>query len=105
MEIENRKDDADKEDKSEEPESKSKTGKKFKNTNIFLSAYEGGTKQRVSLYKLLNDAKPKYIILYDCELNFVRQIEVFRAINYTLPLRVYFLMYSNSCEEQRYLTV
>ena len=94
-------------DQRKEPEAKDtepKATTKFHNTNIYLSAYEGGTKQRVSLTKLLNETKPKYIILYDGELNFVRQIEVYKAINYDLPLRVYFLMYSNSCEEQRYLT-
>ncbi len=106
MEIYNRKDEESEQlESNRKNRSKPSTGEKFKNTNIFLSAYEGGTRQRVSLHKLLNDVKPKYIILYDCELNFVRQIEVFKAINYTLPLRVYFLMYSNSCEEQRYLTV
>ncbi len=87
-----------------EPTTSKPINSEFKNTNLFISAYEGGTKQRVSLLKLLNDVKPKYIIMYDCELNFVRQIEVYKALNYNLPLRVYFMMYSNSCEEQRYLT-
>ncbi len=77
---------------------------KFQNTNVFLSAYSGGSKQKMSLLKLLNDSKPKYIILYDSELRFVRQIEIYNAINYERPLRVYFFMYSNSVEEQRYLT-
>ncbi len=77
---------------------------KFQNTNVYLSAYSGGSKQKMSLLKLLNDAKPKYIILYDSELRFVRQIEIYKAINHEQPLRVYFFMYSNSVEEQRYLT-
>ena len=80
------------------------SGKKIQNTNLFLSAYSGGVKQKMSLIRLLNEIKPKYVILYDCELRFVRQLEVFKLINYQLPLRVYLLMYSNSCEEQRYLT-
>lgn len=78
--------------------------KKYQNTNIFLSAFSGGVKQRISLIKLLAETKPKYVILYDCELRFVRQLEVYKAIHYELPMRVYFFMYSNSCEEQRYLT-
>ena len=35
---------------------------------------------------------------------FVRQLETYQALNFQLPTRVYFLMYTNSCEEQRYLT-
>ena len=35
---------------------------------------------------------------------FVRQIETYQSLNFQLPTRVYFLMYTNSCEEQRYLT-
>lgn len=78
--------------------------KKYQNTSIFLSAFSGGVKQRISLIKLLAETKPKYVILYDCELRFVRQLEIYKAIHYELPMRVYFFMYSNSCEEQRYLT-
>ena len=83
---------------------KQKENKELKNTNLFLSALTGGPKQKTSLVKLLFDVKPKYIVLYDSELWFVRQIEVYQSLNFQLPLRVYFLMYTNSCEEQRYLT-
>ena len=83
---------------------KQKDNKELKNTNLFLSALTGGPKQKTSLVKLLFDVKPKYIVLYDSELWFVRQIEVYQSLNFQLPLRVYFLMYTNSCEEQRYLT-
>lgn len=75
-----------------------------KNTNLFLSALEGGTKQKISLIKLLYDIKPKYIVLYDSQLWFVRQIEVMQCLRYKNPMRVYFMMYTNSSEEQRYLT-
>lgn len=75
-----------------------------KNTNLFLSALEGGTKQKISLIKLLYDTQPKYIILYDSQLWFVRQIEVMQCLRYKNPMRVYFMMYTNSSEEQRYLT-
>ena len=76
----------------------------LKNTNLFLSAYGGGPRQKMSLIKLLHDVKPKYVILYDSELWFVRQLETYKSLNFELNMRVYFLMYSNSCEEQRYLT-
>lgn len=88
----------------DQPATSSNNTNNYQNTNIFLSPYSGGAKQRISLIKLLNEIKPKYVILFDCELRFVRQLEVYKVINYELPLRVYFFMYSNSCEEQRYLT-
>lgn len=91
-----------------EPDDKNenKSDKKLtkKNTNLFLSALEGGTKQRISLIKLLFDTKPKYVLLYDSQLWFVRQLEIFKVIFYQLQMRIYFLMYTNSSEEQRYLT-
>ena len=86
------------------PDSDARTSKGLKNTNLFLSAYGGGPRQKTSLIKLMHDTKPKYVILYDSELWFVRQLETYKALNFELPLRVYFLMYTNSCEEQRYLT-
>ncbi|CAF0763664.1 unnamed protein product [Brachionus calyciflorus] len=75
-----------------------------KNTNLFLSALEGGTRQKISLIKLLFDTRPKYVILYDSQLWFVRQLEVIQCLNYKNPMRVYFMIYTNSSEEQRYLT-
>ena len=80
------------------------TEKKKQNTNLFLSAFVGGAKQRISLIKLLFATKPRYVILYDSELWFVRQLEVYQTIHYSAPMRIYFLMYKNSCEEQKYLT-
>jgi len=53
------------ESSSEETETVKKT---LKNTNLFLSAYGGGPRQKTSLIKLLHDVKPKYVILYDSEL-------------------------------------
>ncbi|KAL4235664.1 DNA repair endonuclease XPF [Mactra antiquata] len=57
-----------------------------------------------SLVRTLAEVQPRYIILYDPDLEFVRQLEVYRASNPSTPLRVYFLMYTGSVEEQRYLT-
>lgn len=75
-----------------------------KNKLVYLCALEEGSRQKVSVLKLLYTVKPKYVILYDSQLWFVRQLEIFKSTNSQLPLRVYFLMYKNSCEEQRYLT-
>ncbi|KAK6192721.1 hypothetical protein SNE40_004145 [Patella caerulea] len=57
-----------------------------------------------SLTKVLQEVQPKYVILYDADMQLVRQLEVFRASRPGIPLRVYFLMYTSSVEEQNYLT-
>ena len=71
------------------------------------------------LGKILLRYRPRFIILYDASLTFVRQLEVrqsvredhpylfafkvFKATNPSHPLRIYFLLYGKSIEEQRYL--
>jgi hypothetical protein len=77
---------------------------KNKRINLVLSALEGSKKQKIALLSLIYELKPKYVILYDIELRFVRQLEIYKISNPTLDLRIYFLIYTNSCEEQRYLT-
>ncbi|KAI8925204.1 hypothetical protein BC831DRAFT_462186 [Entophlyctis helioformis] len=47
---------------------------------------------------------PQWIIMYDPDVAFVRRVEVFKALNPHLHIKVYFLVYDNSVEEQRYLT-
>ncbi|XP_045159646.2 DNA repair endonuclease XPF-like isoform X1 [Mercenaria mercenaria] len=63
-----------------------------------------GCSDPFSLVRTLNEVQPRYIVLYDPDMEFVRQIEVYRATTPGSPLRVYFLMYTGSVEEQRYLT-
>ena len=55
-------------------------------------------------YLKLVELKPRYIILYDCDMTFVRQVEVYQASNSELDTRVYFMLYKGSVEEQAYLT-
>ncbi|CAG8539747.1 12641_t:CDS:10 [Ambispora leptoticha] len=54
--------------------------------------------------RLLASLKPKFIIIYHPDPAFVRRVEVYKASNPNLSIRVYFMMYENSVEEQRYLT-
>ncbi|KNC97326.1 DNA repair protein (rad1) [Spizellomyces punctatus DAOM BR117] len=54
--------------------------------------------------RVLEDLRPSYIVIYDPDLGFIRRVEVFRALNPTHPLQVHFLVYSNSVEEQRFLS-
>uniref|UniRef100_A0A0B7B0H8 DNA repair endonuclease XPF n=1 Tax=Arion vulgaris TaxID=1028688 RepID=A0A0B7B0H8_9EUPU len=56
------------------------------------------------LSRTVEEVQPKYVILYDADISLVRQLEVFKASRPGRPLRVYFMMYKGSVEEQRYLT-
>ena len=73
-------------------------------TNLFLNSYDGDAEQKVSLIRVLHEVNPRYVILYDSELWFVRQLEIFKSLNFKFSMRIYFLMYKNSYEEQKYLT-
>uniref|UniRef100_A0A131XY24 DNA repair endonuclease XPF n=1 Tax=Ixodes ricinus TaxID=34613 RepID=A0A131XY24_IXORI len=57
-----------------------------------------------ALQQLLLTVEPKYIVLYDVNIATVRQIEMYQATRAKEVLRVYFLMYEDSVDEQRYLT-
>lgn len=57
-----------------------------------------------SLTRVLHEVEPSFVVLYDAELSFVRQLEIYKANRPGKPLRVYFLIYGGSTEEQKYLT-
>lgn len=63
-----------------------------------------GCSDSYALTRVLHEIEPRYVVLYDAELSFVRQLEIYRAGRPGKPLRVYFLVYGGSTEEQRYLT-
>nr|XP_019606236.1 PREDICTED: DNA repair endonuclease XPF [Rhinolophus sinicus] len=63
-----------------------------------------GCSDPYALTRVLHELEPRYVVLYDAELTFVRQLEIYRASRTGKPLRVYFLIYGGSTEEQRYLT-
>ncbi|XP_076154557.1 DNA repair endonuclease XPF [Alosa pseudoharengus] len=63
-----------------------------------------GCSDPYSLTRVLHEVEPTYVVLYDAELSFVRQLEIYKASRPGKPLRVYFLIYTGSTEEQRYLT-
>ena len=50
--------------------------------------------------KLLKDWRPRYVVLYDPNVNCVRQLEIHKSLNPGIPLRVYVLFYDSSVEEQ-----
>lgn len=57
-----------------------------------------------SLQRVLQSNEPNFIILYDTDINAIRVIEMYQAVNPQLSIKVYFLIYGGSAEEQRYLT-
>uniref|UniRef100_A0AAQ5YQ23 DNA repair endonuclease XPF n=1 Tax=Amphiprion ocellaris TaxID=80972 RepID=A0AAQ5YQ23_AMPOC len=57
-----------------------------------------------SLTRVLHKVEPSFVVLYDAELSFVRQLEIYKANRPGKTLRVYFLIYGGSTEEQKYLT-
>ncbi|KAI8149173.1 hypothetical protein BJV82DRAFT_209509 [Fennellomyces sp. T-0311] len=54
---------------------------------------------------LLEQVQPKFIIMYDPNPAFIRRVEVYRATHPERNIRVYFMLYENSVEEQNYLSL
>lgn len=53
---------------------------------------------------LLDEIKPRYIIMYEPDSAFIRRVEVYRSSHNNRQVRVYFMYYGGSVEEQRYLS-
>ncbi|NXS63645.1 XPF endonuclease, partial [Brachypteracias leptosomus] len=92
----------------------------FKNPLTIIHPLQGCS-DPYALTRVLQELEPRYVVLYDAELTFVRQLEIYKASRPGKPLRqvdlvrgilvlieknkkVYFLVYGGSTEEQRYLT-
>lgn len=54
--------------------------------------------------QILESMQPQVVIIVDPSLSWIRTLELYKARHPSWPLRVYFLMFENSVEEQRYLT-
>ncbi|KAJ3561892.1 hypothetical protein NP233_g9913 [Leucocoprinus birnbaumii] len=65
---------------------------------IVIRAYSDDTDDR-----MLAEIQPRFIVLFEPSLEFVRRIEVYRGSYAGLAVRVYHMLYANSCEEHRYL--
>ena len=57
-----------------------------------------------AINRIINELKPRYVVLYDSEISTVRQLEVFQASHPNFKLKVFFLMFGKSVEEQAYLS-
>ncbi|KAK3905010.1 hypothetical protein C8A05DRAFT_41971 [Staphylotrichum tortipilum] len=66
---------------------------------VVIHSYDGDVDEHV-----LEEVKPKYIIMYEPDASFIRRVEVYRSSHNGRNVKVYFLYYGGSVEEQRYLS-
>lgn len=66
---------------------------------VVIHPYDGDQDEHV-----LEEVRPRYVIMYEPDAAFVRRIEVYRSSHDNRNVRVYFMYYGGSVEEQRYLS-
>ena len=66
---------------------------------VLVHPYDGDMDEHV-----LEEIKPRYIIMYEPDPAFIRRIEVYRSSHTDRNVRAYFMYYGGSVEEQRYLS-
>ncbi|KAF4149743.1 ERCC4 domain [Phytophthora infestans] len=71
--------------------------------SVVLCTYEQATEHGYGASAFLEDLMPSCIVLYDPDMAFIREVEVFHA-SHVAPLEIYFLMYDESTEQQSYLS-
>lgn len=52
--------------------------------------------------RILEVVKPLFVVVYDPDMGFVREMEVYKAENPNRPLKVYFLFYEDSTECRKF---
>ncbi|OAX33888.1 hypothetical protein K503DRAFT_725243 [Rhizopogon vinicolor AM-OR11-026] len=65
---------------------------------VVVRAYTDDTDDQI-----LAELQPRFIVMFEPNLDFVRRIEVYRNSNPGMGVRVYFMVYQLSCEEHKYL--
>jgi DNA excision repair protein ERCC-4 len=66
---------------------------------VVVHPFEGDLDEHV-----LEEVKPRYIIMYEPDAAFIRRVEVYRSSHSNRGVRVFFMYYGGSVEEQRYLS-
>ncbi|KAH0538214.1 hypothetical protein FGG08_005183 [Glutinoglossum americanum] len=69
------------------------------NDLVIVHPYDGDMDEYI-----LEELKPRYIIMYEPDAAFPRRVEVYRSSHSDRNVRVYFMFYAGSVEEQRYLS-
>ncbi|KAG6896228.1 hypothetical protein C0992_009623 [Termitomyces sp. T32_za158] len=65
---------------------------------VLIRAYSDDTDDR-----MLAEIQPKFVVMFEPNMEFIRRIEVYKSSHPGLAVRVYHMVYSNSCEEHKYL--
>ncbi|PYH71091.1 ssDNA endodeoxyribonuclease RAD1 [Aspergillus vadensis CBS 113365] len=66
---------------------------------VIIHPYDGDMDEHI-----LEVVRPRYIIMYEPDPAFIRRVEVYRSSHVGRDVRVYFIYYGGSVEEQRYLS-
>ncbi|KAK0189016.1 hypothetical protein F5146DRAFT_1057602 [Armillaria mellea] len=53
--------------------------------------------------RMLDEIKPRFIVMFEPCMEFIRRVEVYKCSNPGLSVRVYHMVYADSCEEHKYL--
>jgi DNA excision repair protein ERCC-4 len=69
------------------------------NDLVVVQAYDGDLDEHI-----VEEVKPRYVIMYEANAAFIRRIEVYRSSHTDRNIRVYFMYYKDAVEEQRYLS-
>ncbi|UPX16234.1 DNA repair protein RAD16 [Ascochyta rabiei] len=66
---------------------------------IVIHPYSGDLDEHI-----LEETKPRYVVMYEPDAAFIRRIEVYRSSHTDRTVKVFFMYYGGSVEEQRYLS-
>ena len=66
---------------------------------VMIHPYDGDMDEHI-----LEETRPRYIIMYEPDAAFIRRVEVYRSSHSGRMVKVYFVYYGGSVEEQRYLS-
>ncbi|KAI4233380.1 MAG: hypothetical protein L6R40_007106 [Gallowayella cf. fulva] len=69
------------------------------NDLLVIHPYDGDMDEHA-----LEEVRPRYVIMYEPDAAFIRRVEVYRSSHEDRNVRVYFMYYGSSVEEQRYLS-
>lgn len=69
------------------------------NDLLVVHPYDGDMDEHV-----LDEVRPRHVIMYEPDAAFIRRVEVYRSSHDDRNVRVYFMYYGGSVEEQRYLS-
>lgn len=70
------------------------------NDLVLVHPYDGDMDEHI-----LEEVKPRYVVMFEPDAAFIRRVEVYRSSHRDRNIKVYFMYYQDSVEEQRYLSI